>query len=231
MRRPAIVAALALGCAHRPIEPPPAVDWPAGKEFNAYLAADERRALSIDQPGGGLRVTCGITGEGSYARVDIRRGAEVLAKGSCGDKIDVRDLPPGPVTVVLLVIGGAGNLHLNALPLGAESMPPQGDPPESDLLSAMKRRNVNDLDALLMDDFAYTPPDGLPVDKRAFLDSFPDMDPFKIREGQIRAHGDAATVTLVLEREGVPAISVTDTWVRDGARWRLLARQASSIKH
>src|SRR5205085_2394999 len=73
MRRPAIVAALALGCAHRPIEPPPAVDWPAGKEFDAYLAADERRALSIDQPGGGLRVTCGITGEGSYARVASAR--------------------------------------------------------------------------------------------------------------------------------------------------------------
>jgi hypothetical protein len=107
---------LLLACAHAPRNEAP-VEWPLGKQFEAYVAADDSRALRFEAPGGPLRIVCNVTGEGSYARFALRRldDSEVVS-GACGDKLDLRDLPAGPYTVFLLVISGPGVLHFTAAP-------------------------------------------------------------------------------------------------------------------
>ncbi len=146
---------IAAACAQPgPIPPPASRDWPLAKTFEAYLAADERLALRIDAPAGALRVNCGITGEGAYARVEVRRGGEIVARGTCGDNIDARDLPAGPVTVVVLVLSAPGQFHLVADAIGPEALSVQGGPPEQGLFAALQRRDARALDALLMDDFS-----------------------------------------------------------------------------
>ncbi len=106
---------LLLACAHAPRNDAP-VEWPLGKQFEAYVAADDSRALRIELPGGPMRIVCNVTGEGSYARFTLRRGDSEVASGACGDKLDFRDLPAGPYTVFLLVISAPGVLHFTAAP-------------------------------------------------------------------------------------------------------------------
>jgi hypothetical protein len=63
-----------------------------------------------------MRIVCKVTGEGSYARFALRRGETEVASGACGDKLDFRDLPAGPYTMSILVIGGPGVLRFTAAP-------------------------------------------------------------------------------------------------------------------
>jgi hypothetical protein len=226
---------IAAACAQpRPIPPPPSRDWPLAKTFEAYLAADERLALRIDAPAGALRVNCGITGEGAYAYVEVRRGGEgeIVARGTCGDNIDARDLPAGPVTVVLLVLNAPGQLHLVADAIGPEALSVQGDPPEQELFAALQRRDAQALDALLMNDFSFTAMQVL--DKPAFIAAAlrdPPFESFELRDVQVHAHGDAAAVTLTADLRGGPVLGVTDTWIREAGRWKLLARQQRRVEH
>ncbi|HXN84132.1 MAG TPA: nuclear transport factor 2 family protein [Myxococcales bacterium] len=223
---------IAAACAQpRPIPPPPSRDWPLAKIFEAYLAADERLALRIDAPAGALRVNCGITGEGAYAHVEVRRAGEIVARGMCGDNIDARDLPAGPVTVVLLVLSAPGELHLVADAIGPEALSVQGDPPEQELFAALQRRDAQALDALLMNDFSFTAVQVL--DKPAFIAAAlrdPPFESFELRDVQVHAHGDSAAVTLTADLRGGPVLGVTDTWIREAGRWRLLARQQRRVE-
>jgi hypothetical protein len=223
---------IAVACAQsRPIPPPPTQDWPLAKIFVAYLAADERLGLRINAPPGALRVNCGIRGEGAYAHVEVSRGGEVVARGTCGDNIDARDLPGGPVTVVLLVLGGPGRLHLVADAIGPEAVSVQGGPPEQELFAALQRRDAQALEELLMDDFSFT---GVQVlDKPAFIAGAlrdPPFESFELRDVQVHAHGDSAAVTLTADLHGGPILGVTDTWIREAGRWRLLARQQRRVE-
>ncbi len=115
MRARALPLALLLACAHAPrVEQP--LDWPLGKQFEAYVAADDSRTLRIEAPGGPMRIVCSVTGEGSYARFALSRGEGEVLNGVCGDKLDLRDLPKGQYTMFVLVIGAPGVLHVTAAP-------------------------------------------------------------------------------------------------------------------
>jgi len=176
-------------------------------------------------------VNCGITGEGAYAHVEVRRAGEIVARGMCGDNIDARDLPAGPVTVVLLVLSAPGELHLVADAIGPEALSVQGDPPEQELFAALQRRDAQALDALLMNDFSFTAVQVL--DKPAFIAAAlrdPPFESFELRDVQVHAHGDSAAVTLTADLRGGPVLGVTDTWIREAGRWRLLARQQRRVE-
>jgi hypothetical protein len=98
---------------------------------------------------------------------------------------------------------------------------PSGDPPEAALATALRSADDAALDQLLMDDFSVTL-GGRPLDRRAYQDAV-GRDPSiaaEPRDVRTRVHGQTALVTLALG-----AAVVTDTWVSDGGRWRLLARQ------
>lgn len=223
MRPIALALLLAAACAHA-TQPPAVVPLALGREDDSYLAADEVRQLSLDSPGGPLLVTCRMSGEGSYAKVEVRRGPDVLGRGTCGDKIRIVDAPTGQLDLSVRAFGAPGALHLVAdrAPVDAAATDaPSGDPPENALAAALKARDETALDGFLMDDFSANV-GGKMLDRRGYPDAAaqnPAMiaDPANLRT---RAHGQTALVTLTLG--GAPA---TDTWVSEGRRWRLLARQ------
>jgi ketosteroid isomerase-like protein len=108
----------------------------------------------------------------------------------------------------------------------------QGDPPEQELFAALQRRDAQALDALLMDDFSFTA--AQVVDKSAFIAAAlrdPPFESFELRDVRVHAHGDAAAVTLTADLRGGPVLGVTDTWIREAGRWRLLARQQRRVEH
>ena len=223
MRKLVLAVAASFACAHAPATPT-VVPLTLSREDESYLAADDVRTLSLESPGGPLLVTCRMTGEGSYAKVEVRHGADVLGRGTCGDKIRIVDAPVGPLSLSVRAFNGPGQLRLVAdrAPVDPASTDvPSGDPPESALAAALKTRDEAALDGFLMDDFTASV-SGKSLDRRGYLDAIaqnPAMigDPGNMRT---RAHGPTALVTLTLG--STPA---TDTWVSDGGRWRLLARQ------
>lgn len=219
--RKLLVALAATGCVHAS-SAPTRRSLASGEEAEAYLAADEVRTLSLESTGEPLVLTCSMTGEGSYARVEIHGATDVLARGTCGDRIVLRNAPAGALSVAVRAYGGPGLLRVAAGPLEEQVVEASsGDPPEGALSAALKRRDEAALDALLMDDFTARL-GGASLDKRAFLDAVrrepaPEGDPTDIR---FRVHGLTAIATFA---QGSTVI--TDTWVSDGGRWRLLARQ------
>lgn len=223
MRMLVLLALAVPACAHGTPRAQAPVELALGRQDEAYLAADEIRTLSLESPGGPLLVSCGITGEGSYARVEVHQGADLLGKGGCGDRIRIADAPAGPLTLTVRAFGNPGSLRLLADRAPPEPLavdPRAGDPPEAELAAALKSRDEAALDALLMDDFSASMA-GETLDKRAFV-AAAGRDPAEAEPKDVRAriHGQTAAVTLTLGSR-----AVTDTWVLDGGRWRLLARQ------
>jgi hypothetical protein len=217
------VVLLAGACAHAP--PPRApVALTLGTQNESYLAADELRTFSLESPGGHLLVTCRMTGEGAYARIEVRHGADVIGRGTCGDRIRIVDAPAGALSIAARVYGGPGSLRLVADqaqvdPTNVEV--PSGDPPEAALATALRAGDEAALDGLLMDDFSVTL-GGKPLDKRGYLEAVARDRSIasEPRDVRTRVHGQTALVT-----SAVGSATVTDTWVSDGGRWRLLARQ------
>ena len=115
MRARALQLALLLACAHAPRAEGP-VDWPLGKQFEAYVAADDSRTLRFEVPGGPMRIFCSVTGEGAYAKFALRRGEGEVVSGDCGEKLDLRDLPKGQYTMSLLVLVAPSVLHVTVAP-------------------------------------------------------------------------------------------------------------------
>jgi hypothetical protein len=100
------------------------------------------------------------------------------------------------------------------------------------VVGAVPRRDANALDALLMQDFSFTAVQVL--DKPAFIAAAlrePPFESFELRAVQVHAHGDSAAVTLTADLHGGPVLGVTDTWIREAGRWKLLARQQRQVEH
>lgn len=210
---------LAAGCAVAPPRPVTALQWPLDKEYESYVAADDSRVLLVEAPAGVLRFSCAVRGEGAYARVVVKSGDLVLTRGTCGGSTDLKDLPAGPVRAEALMVGGAGVLRMTFTPGPRDAaVEAVGKPPEDALFSALQRRDTAALDALLTDDFP---------DKAAFIQREGGFQSYELSDLQVRFHGDAASVTLVASFPAAQSVRVSDTWVRDNGRWRLLSRQTT----
>jgi hypothetical protein len=212
----------AVACVHAPPKPVEPERWPLEKEYESYVNADDTRVLLIDAPAGTLRFQCAVRGEGSYARVVVQSGDRVLTKGACGGMTDIKDVPAGQVRAEALMVGGAGVLRMTFTPrpqdVPVEAM---GRPPEEALFSALGKRDGPALDALLADEFPA---------RAAFIQQQGGFDSFELLEVQVRMYGDAASVTLVANFAGRPSQRITDAWVREGGRWRLLSRQSQPVQ-
>jgi len=101
---------------------------------------------------------------------------------------------------------------------------------EQALLHAVQSRDAGRLQQLLTEDFEMTvaqDPDN-PVPRDDWIDSAMRTGAAGRTLAQLAAREVGTTVLATFVLHGKPALFVVDTWQRDGASWRLAARQVAA---
>ena len=111
-------------------------------------------------------------------------------------------------------------------------------------LDAVRARDRASLDRILADDFLISgwQPEGRLANKAYYLEDC--LKPVDIQEGsyqfdrwRIRRYGDTAVVTCNLKIHAIVngvnwggESIITDVWVRDGDKWRVVTRHSSPVE-
>ena len=111
---------------------------------------------------------------------------------------------------------------------------------EHEWADAVKRRDVEKIDRLEADDFAFTGPGGVVWSKARALETIKsgdlEIDSFELSDVKVRLYGDTAVVTFrVLWTGRFRGLDIsgpqrmTDVWVKRAGRWQCVASQSTPV--
>jgi ketosteroid isomerase-like protein len=111
---------------------------------------------------------------------------------------------------------------------------------ERDLALAYLNSNADGIERGVMEDYALTNSTGKITTRADDIDEAKKKDPkyevFENHDMRVRVHGDTAIVTGQTHTKGISGgkpfdseFQFTDTFIKDGGRWRLLAGHVSKL--
>jgi ketosteroid isomerase-like protein len=136
---------------------------------------------------------------------------------------------------VLLLSLALGSANTPATPTDIATTIVQTDKELNTLIVAHQKERARDF---FMDDYLLTTSGGKTKTKADFLSEIgsPDLlnlEIFETSNPSVRVHGDVAVLTGLLHQRGTykgeaidAMLTVTDIWIHDGDRWRLLGGHA-----
>jgi hypothetical protein len=109
-------------------------------------------------------------------------------------------------------------------------------------VDAEVKKDAAALDRLMADDFSETAPDGLVYTKAQEIASFKSgedvVSSYDYSDMKVRVYGDSAVVTYIAKlkemfkgRDVSGTFRWTDTWVKHGGAWQIVACHGTTIAH